>query len=281
MMSGEQMSSTKSWDVISGPGSDLVILGVDFPAAGRDEAGFAELATLIGPGYKFMQTIPPTVSLDERTAGGVYVQRWIQEARRSQWPVKAVLGFCVGSVYAAPITEAIAEWQQPAPKLILLDPMPSDTGVLGLEMYKIIRRLAPLMPSDEVEHAEKKTAELIAEKSEDVEGAAIDLLGIYREFSSPVFARLGLDAVRINEMIRLFASYMSWVSCAAQVDQSRAWKSSTAIMSAEYVRLMSGAEPDGDWMDVIGNKIVFEVTHGNLLRSDDTVQAILEHMETP
>jgi hypothetical protein len=228
-----------------------------------------------------MQTVPPAVSPEEPITGDAYVQRWIQEAMRGQWQVAAVLGFCVGSVYAGPIAESIAEWQQPAPKLILLDPVPSDTGLLALEMYKIIHRLAPLMSPDEVENANSKTAELVAAKPADVVGAATDLVGFYREFSSPVFGRLGLDAVRGNEMIRLFASYMSWVSCAAQIDPSQAWKSSTAIMSAEYVRLASGTAPDGGGMDVIGNKIVFEVAHGNLLRSEATVQAILEHMEAP
>jgi hypothetical protein len=272
------MSSAGSWDVISGPDSGRVILGVDFPAAGRDEAGFSELAALIGPEYRFLQTIPPSVRPDQRVVGAAYVQPWIHQARQARWQVAAVIGYCVGAMYAAPVADSIAEWQQPGPKVILLDPLPADVRLLSLEMHKIIGRLAPLMSPDEVTQARKRTAELVETDPRDVTGTAIALVELYTELGSLAFGRLGLDEGRRDEMVQLFASYMSWIAAAA-TDASAAWDRSTAIMSAEYVRQATGNISDGPHDNPIGSTTIFEVAHADLLRSDCTVKAILEQLE--
>lgn len=275
------MPTASSWDVISGTDSDRVILGVDFPAAGRDEAGFAELAAGLGKGYRFLQTIPPRVSPDRRVVGDAYTEPWIEQARQAQWQVVAVIGYCVGSMYAAPIADRIAEWQQPGPKVILLDPLPADVRLLAMEMHKIIGRLAPLLSADEVENAKHATEELVEAEPRDITGRAIALVDLYRKLGSVVFGRLGLDDRRREEMIQLFASYMSWISGAAAVDPTAAWNRGTAIMSAEYVKQttkdVSAEAGDG----LIGNTMIFDVAHRDLLRSDCTIKAVRYQLEAP
>lgn len=275
------MPRDSSWEDISGADSDRVILGVDFPAAGRDEAGFSELAAGLGNEYRFLQTAPPRVSPDQRVTGDAYTGPWIEQARQAQWRVAAVIGYCVGGMYAAPIADRIAEWQQPGPKVILLDPLPADARLLSLEMYKIIARLSPLLSADEAAGARRETDELIKADPHDITGRAIALVGLYRKLGEVAFGRLGLDEGRRDEMIRLFASYMSWIAGAATVDPTAAWNRGTAIMSAEYVKQtlenVSGESSD----DLIGNTMIFDVAHGDLLRSDCTIKAVRHQLEAP
>lgn len=275
------MPTASSWDVISGPDSDRVILGIDFPAAGRDEAGFTDLAAGLGGGYRFLQTIPPRVSPDQRVAGDAYTQPWIHEVRQSQWQVAAVIGYCVGGMYAARIADGIAAWQQPGPKVILLDPLPADVRLLSLEMHKIIGKLAPLLSPGEVEHARHATEELVEADPLDITGRAIALVDLYREIGAIGFGRLGLDEGRREEMIRLFASYMSWIAGAATLDPTTAWNRGTAIMSAEYVRRTVEAVAAEPGESLIGNTMIFDVAHGDLLRSDCTIKAVRYQLEAP
>jgi hypothetical protein len=275
------MPRVSSWEVISGTDSDRVILGVDFPAAGRDEAGLAELAAGIGKGYRFLQTIAPRVSPDQRVTGDAYIEPWIQQARQAQWQVAAVIGYCVGSMYAAPIADRIAEWQQPGPKVILLDPLPADVRLLSLEMHKIIARLAPLLSAEEVADAKQETERLVEADQRDIAGRAIALMDLYRELGSVVFGRLGLNEARREEMIQLFASYLSWIAGAATIDPTAAWNRGTAIISAEYVK-KTLQSVDGDVKDdLVGNTMIFDVAHRDLLRSDCTIKAVRYQLEAP
>lgn len=275
------MPRVSSWDVISGPDSGRVILGVDFPAAGRDEAGFADLAAGLGGEYRFMQTIPRRVSPDQRVVGDAYTEPWIQQVRQAQWQVAAVLGYCVGSMYAAPIADRIAGWQQPGPKVILLDPLPADVRLLSLEMHKIIGRLGPLLSAAEIAYAKQKTEELVAADPSDITGRAIALVELYRELGSVAFGRLDLDEGRCEEMIRLFASYMSWIAGAAAVDPASAWNRGTAIMSAEYVKQTVTDVSSEAEANLIGSTMIFDVAHGDLLRSDCTIRAVRHQLEAP
>jgi hypothetical protein len=278
------MPDYASWNVISEGESNRVILGVDFPAAGRAEASFTELAPGLGSEFGFLQTVAPLLSPDQRVSGDTYTRAWIDDARRSGWQVAAVLGYCLGSVYATAIAESISAWQDAAPKIILFDPLRSDIRLLGLETRKVISRFGPLLSKDEVELAEKRIDEITTPEPgvpADLAEAAVALVALYREIGLPAFGRLGLKDVRKNEMIRLFESYISWTSVAAQVDPMRSWKKSTAIMSTEYVRQSRGDESANIWASIFGEVIALDVAHGDLLRSESTVKVILGQVADP
>ena len=278
------MPDAVSWNVISEGKSNRVILGVDFPAPGRAEGSFTELAAKLGAEFGFLQTTAPPFSPDQRVSAQAYTQGWIDDARRGGWQVAAVLGYCLGSVYTAPIAESISGWQDTAPKVILFDPLRSDIRLLGLETRKVFGRFGPLLSKDEVELAGKRIGEIVASGPgglADLAESAIALVGLYRELGLPAFDRLGLKQARKDEMIRLFDSYMSWMSVAAQVDPMRAWRKSAAIMSTEYVRQSDGDQTAKIWASVFGENIALDVAHGELLRSESTVKAILGQIAGP
>lgn len=278
------MPDAASWNVISEGKSNRVILGVDFPAAGRAEASFTELAAGLGSEFGFLQTVAPRFSPDQRVSADTYTRAWVDDARRSGWQVAAVLGYCLGSVYAAPIAESISAWQDAAPKIILFDPLRADIRLLGLEIRKVISRFGPLLSKDEVELAEKRIDEITTPApgvSADLAEAAVALVALFRDIGQPACARLGLNDARKNEMIQLFESYISWTSVAAQVDPMRSWKKSAAIMSTEYVRQSGGDEPADIWASIFGEVIALDIAHGDLLRSESTVKVILGQVADP
>lgn len=254
------MSDTGSWDVIFGAESGQLILCVDFPVAGRREAGFAELAAKIGMKYRFLQAkLPP----GPQVSGPAYVRRWVDEIQGR--PVAAVLGHRIGGVCATALAEGISQWQQ-APPVILFNPQSASVNLLGHELGCAIKAIGSILSDDEIERTGKLAAELAGSASGDVAGAAAAAAGIYWEITSVAYDRVGIGGAYCRNSFVPFQSYMSLVSAAGQIDPGQAWKSSTAIVSS-------------DWAWPAGHGIPVDVSRTDLLRSDSVAKKVLELLE--
>jgi hypothetical protein len=273
------MPDSSSWDVIFGADSSQVVLSVDFPARRRQEAGFLDLATRIGPGYRFLQTKPPAARSWPRLCGDAYVGPWIEGIHHDQHQVLAVLGYRIGSVYAAAIAEGISRWQ-PMPKIILFDPQFSSIELLGLEFHREISSISSLLGDDEIERARKAAAEISQAATSDVANVAAEILECYVEVITVPFERAGLGDARSNKFTVSFESYISWLSAADQIDPSPAWERSTGIASSAYAGLPAGVHLADDDRGLIGQMIPFDVSHADLLRSDSVAQAVLGLLES-
>jgi hypothetical protein len=273
------MSDSSSWDVIFGADSTQVVLGVDFPARRRREAGFLDLATRIGPGYKFLQTKPPAAGSWQRPCGDAYVGPWLEDIRQDRHQVLAVLGYRIGSVYAAAIAEGISQWQ-PMPKIILFDPQFSSIELLGLEFHKEISAISSLLGDDEIERARKAAVEISRAAPGDVVSVAAEIVESYLEAITAPFERAGLGDARSNKFTVSFESYMSWLSAADQIDPGLAWRRSTGITSSAYDELPARAHLADDGRCLIGQMIPFDVGHADLLRSDCVARAVLDLLES-
>ena len=276
------MTGPRSWDVISGASgddSDPVVLGADFPARRRGEAGFPDLASRIGPGYRFLQTRPPTVSCRQPPADAAYVGPWLEGIRRTRPHVLAVLGYRVGSVYAAAIAEGIAQWQ-PMPKIILFDPQFSSAELLCLEFHREISSISSLLGDDEIERAMEVAAEIALAAGPDVAGMAAEMVGNYLEAVTPAFERAGLGDARDEKFTRSFESYISWLCAAGLIDPSSAWERSTGIASSAYATLPARPRPAGDGPGLVGRMIPVDVGHADLLRSETVARAVLDLLES-
>jgi hypothetical protein len=201
--------------------------------------------------------------------GDAYVAPWIEGIRQGQHQVLAVLGYRIGSVYAAAIAEGIAQWQA-MPKIILFDPQFASIELLSLEFRREISSITSLLGDDEIERARKVAAEFSQVAPSDVADAAAEMVESYLEIISIPFERVGLGDARSNKFTASFESYMLWLSAADQIDPSLAWKLSTGIASSAYAGL-----PAGDGRGLIGQMIAFEVNHAELLGSDSVAQAVL------
>jgi hypothetical protein len=271
------MPDANSWNVISDVDSDQVVLGIDFPVTGRAEADFAELMTKIGsrwPRYRFLETVPPDIGLAGRPSPDAYTGQWVQDVQQGQWQVVAVLGYCVGGVLAARVCESISQ-RQPPPQVILFDPQFSDERLFRAEAYRVFGLIKPFLTDDKIGYAKERIDEITGSGLDDMTDIGTGLVELYREMGSVAFAKLGLDDTRQKEMVRIFESYMSWLSAASRIDPTPVWRLSSAIMSADYVALAGQDSSVGAARGSVGHQIPVEARHGDLLRSDSVVEMVL------
>jgi hypothetical protein len=264
------MPGSGSWNALAGADSSPLILCVGFPVARHREPGFTELAKKISLKYRFMQARLPAARLSQRVSASAYVNQWIDGLRDR--PIAAVLGYRVGSAYAAAIAEALSR-RQHTPRAILLDPQPANTWFLGHELHMEISSISSLLSDDEIESARKLTTE-IAESESDVASAATTTAEIYWEISSAAFDRAGIGGSYCSKSFAPFESYISLISAASQIDPSSVWKCSTALLSSDYVADL----PDRTFL-TDESSIQFDVPHTGLLRSDSVAETILNLLE--
>jgi len=273
------MPTSNHWDVIFNPGSPHTVLGIDFSGMKRRAASFAELALNIGSGYRFLQARPVAVGPGRRPCSYEYIVSWVEGARQDGNPMRAVLGHCVGGVYAAIAAESISQWQL-EPDIILLDPQFASTEFLSHELHKEINATRSLMSEDEIEYATKIASEVSDLKSLDMVQIATYAVESYLEIITPAFERAGLGDARGSRLNEHFVSYMAWLSVAAELDPSRVLKKSTVITSRDYAELPgrmffndNAGSPAARW-------IVCDVSHADLLRSDSVAKKVLDVLES-
>jgi hypothetical protein len=271
-----------NWSVVSTAESNRIILAVDFPAAGRNEAGFDDLTAKMGSGWSAFgvrQTVPPPVRLVERPSGEFYTEHWMQGAEWSKYEVVAVFGYCVGSVYAAEIAQRLTQWQV-EPEVILFDPQLTDSALLAAEMHKMIGMAGPIFSAEQAGEARDRATRIVEAHGDHLFDAALEIVDLYREMATIAFRKIGLNDARRDEVVQLFESYMTWLSAAAQVDPSEVWKRATAITSSDYAIM----ENRGDTTvlnatKVIGRRFPLEIGHADLMRSDQAVRILRERAE--
>jgi hypothetical protein len=273
------MPTSNHWDVIFNSGSPHTVLGIDFSGMKRREASFTELALRIGSGYRFLQARPVTVRPGRRPCSYEYIVSWVEGARQDGNPTRAVLGHCVGGIYAAIAAECISQWQL-EPDIILLDPQFASTEFLSHELHKEISATRSLMSEDEIEYARKIASEISDFKSRDMVQIATYAVESYLEVITPAFERAGLGDACGSKLNEHFVSYMAWLSAAAELDPSRALKKSTVIMSRDYAELPGRILSDDDADSLAGRWIVCDVSHADLLRSDSVAKEVLDVLES-
>src|SRR4051812_29459719 len=167
-------------------------------------------------GLGVRQTVPPPVRLTGRPAGDFYTEHWINGVAWEKYEVVAVLGYCVGSVYAAEVAQRLTRWQA-EPEVVLFDPQLTDGQLLAAEMHKMIGMAGPIFSAQEAREASVCATGIIATHSGGLYDAAVAIVGLYREMATIAFRRIGLNDARRDEVVQLFESYMTWLAAAAQV----------------------------------------------------------------
>ena len=273
------MSTSSYWDVIFNGDSEQTVLGIDFSGRRRREASFTELASRIGPEYRFLQARPVTLRPGQQQPSSYeYVVSWVEGARQDGNPMRAVLGRCVGSIYAAVVAEYISQWQL-EPNIILFDPQFATTEFLGHELHKEISASSSLMSDDEIKRARKIASEIADLNPWDMVQIATYALESYLQIITPAFERAGLGDARDGNLNQYFVSYMRWLSVAAELDSSSALKKSIIIMSRDYSGLPGRMVFNDNANSLASRCIVCDVSHADLLRSDSAAKAVVDLLE--
>jgi hypothetical protein len=253
------MTAVEPWRVLSEADDEEIVLVCDFPTQIRPEASFSHLAPLLHPARTVWEAVPPQTGSQEGWSSKDYVAFWMDRLTSADVRVGAVLGFCAGCVFAAAVTEEVAEWQGRAPELVLFDPEQPTGGALYAQYHRGAELFGSVLSAEEVADVLGQGQKLLQD-NDDVQVFGPALSRLYAEVGDTAFARVGLDPVRRAELSATFASFVSWVVAADQIDPTAAWAKATAITSS------TGSAAAG----LASREIRLDVPHVDLLR-DPTV----------
>lgn len=256
------MTQLSGWKVLgSGRAGGDLVLAVDFATTGRSNSAFSDLAPRLDPALAVWET--------RQGAGAAplsaedHLALWDGEAAADGRRVRAVLGYCAGSLFAGELAARIAARQGEAPHLVLLEPeVPAPAG-LYRDFAAMMDQFASVLTPDEVGAAQR---EADAARTDDVDfGAYGDVLvRIFTERAGAAFAREQLDTELLDEFVAVFRSYVSYLDAARRIDPAAAWRTGTAVRSRTP---SAGAPPAGRTVDV-------DVDHADLLRDARTAEVV-------
>jgi hypothetical protein len=281
------MTETVAWRPLTaagpatgGPatGQGGLILAVDFDTTGRPEARFSDLVANLAPGYEVRETLPPSAGTADAASGEGYVAHWAREIERDKPRVRALLGFCAGSVYAAALAERITAWQEAAPRLILFDPELIRPQSLMWQFHKVVGFMAGVISDAEIAEA-RAAGQRVYDETTEVAALKDGLMRLVREIGDPAFARAGLDKPRREELLGVFDAFMSYLAAASDIDPGEAWRSAVAYSSASPLSGLNGMRSAGltsPGEALVGEEIRIETEHATMLADKNLAIAVSE-----
>ena len=253
------MTAPGAWRRTGGAGGGRTVLAVDYDTTGRPEATFDQLADLLGDApLDIWHTVQPPAEVADRLA-------WWQDGPAGAGPVEAVMGYCVGSVFAAELADRIAERQGSRPALLLFDPEPVDDGSVQRDFLKALDTMTVL--SDQERAGYRGQAEAVGlALADDFAAAAAGVVAVYRTAARVAFDRLGLDDEMSEELIDLFRLYVDYLTAAHRLSPEAAWANAVALTSA-------GSSPGAGRAQ---RELNFDVGTAALLEDDRVALAVRE-----
>ncbi|MGW2183516.1 hypothetical protein ACWCXX_36960 [Streptomyces sp. NPDC001732] len=255
------MTKLNGWKVLSaGRGSDLV-LTVDFATTGRSDSSFSDLAPRLDPQLTVWETRQPD-SGDGMSAED-YIELWAREVEDSGLTVRAVLGYCAGSVFAGELAARIGERQEQPPRFVVFDPEVPDRAGLDRDFTAMMDQFAAVLSPEEVAAARRASQEARTD-APDFAAFGDELVRIFREQAGAAFVREELDTELLEEFAAVFRSFVSYLDAARQIDPTAAWRTATAVNSNSATE---GALLARESVDI-------PVDHVDILRSPLTAEAV-------
>lgn len=222
-----------SWQILRKGGQGGLTLTVDFTSTGRTQACFRDLVPLLSTPGEIWETVAPAAGAEDTMSGADYVARWVKGVRRRERVVSTVVGYCAGAVFAGPLAHALADVQDEAPTLVLLDPeLPNIVG-LYRDFHAAADALTTILSADEINkfHVDGGA---VQEKYgfDDLSLIGPALAGIFRDAIDVAGRRLGLDDDLRAELSGSFASFVGYLRAATELDPIPTWRTGISISSA-------------------------------------------------
>lgn len=251
-----------------------MILTADFSATGRTVGSFSDLFKFFPSDFMVWETVPPKPGDERGMTATDHVDRWLSDLQGRDLHIHAILGYCVGAVFAARLAEYVREWQEVAPTLILFDPERPDARLLRRHYDDALSVISAVMTPAEVDAARRGGEEAVRD-NEDLSKVAHALSDLVIAVSGPVFARAGLDVVRRTELTGTFSSFLSYLVAASEIDPTQTWTNAVAISSASPGNGLN-VLPRSARNGIVAREIRFDLPHGELLRDKDVAHAMCE-----
>jgi hypothetical protein len=271
------MTTTAAWTPLTdiGDSAAAVVLAVDYPFTGRPEAGFTDLVAKLPRTLPVWETVPPVRGAETGMTGADYVDRWYGEV--GDRPVRAVLGFCAGSVYATALADRLSGGGAgKRPTLLLFDPEAPNAITVYWQFHKVIDGLGVVLTPDEVTEAQR-AGQRVSEQTTDLPELGRRLLEVFRGVATVAFDRARLDAVRRADFVDTVTAFMSYLVAAATIDVSAGFRGATAISSRTRTNGLNLVPPE-ERAGLVDRELRFDIEHADLLRDPDVVRAVAEHL---
>ncbi|MEU8627796.1 hypothetical protein [Streptomyces sp. NPDC048669] len=276
------MPSPTVWNVVSDAGSGAeshadadIVLAADFPVTGRNEGGFADLALGLKLDCALWQTVAPVRDPQTDALDDTYLEPWLSEVAASGRTVRAVLGYCAGSVFAGVLAEKIGARQGAVPRVVLFDPELVDAPTVHLQFGRVIGNMTTVLTAEEIAEL-SGAAEKLAAQGDVAPGAfAAGLYAAFHPIGTSALRRAGLDEGYAGELVQLVGSFMSYLATAAGLDPRPGWQGATVVTSASEssglnrMRTTPGVAPIE-----VADERRFEVEHRDLLRTPAIAETV-------
>ncbi|WP_306337748.1 hypothetical protein [Streptomyces sp. KL118A] len=249
----------------AGAGAD-VVLAVDFYGTGRQEATFRHLCELLPDAPEVWHAVPPSVDGDWSAATGAGHLRWWTEglaAVAGERRVRAVVGYCAGSVFASALADGLAERQGDRPTVVLFNPGAPGVATLTRDFRGLVEGMDVLTDEERGGMLTEIEAIRQAHAPDALVPVAEQYAALYRKGCELLCQRLEVDAELGDELAAVLHSYLAYLTAALDVPPNPAWRSATSITSREH----RGA-------DFTDTERGFDVARADLLSSRDVAAAV-------
>lgn len=249
--------TTGAWRCLR-QGDGEIIATVDF-LPGRFEAGFAELATLLGGTETVLEAVVPAVEPADETD---LVAGWLVGCGDGIGTVKAVLGYCAGASLACALADRVAG-RGVVPAVVLFDPQPVTKWTLYGQFVRVVEAVESFGRAGCLQDEILRARELV-ERSE---GPGSDLTNRladrYRTLVGSALAELDVEAGYVDELHQRFLGYLGYLELARRTPLRSSECEPFVILSATHENV-----PDG-WPSQR-----FEVARSELLRNEAVARAV-------
>ena len=248
-----------NWRQLSDQGPDLVPC-LDFPGA-RAAASFADLAAGVRADACFLQIGQVGAGAGPLAA---CAGRWADELLAAGRPVRAVLGFCAGTVLAACLAEAIAA-TGPPPVVVLFDAVPVTGSTLTEQFTSVLEASARHLSADELADARGLAEQLAEAYPDDLPRISATLTGRYDRLMGAVAGRLGVSDVFRQELTGTFTAYLDYLLLASEGGFDMRTTIPVFLTSAGYEPPVTGAR-----------SIALDIGHDDLLRDAEVHKLVAD-----
>jgi hypothetical protein len=263
------MEKLESWKVLTAGSRPDLVLAVDYSSTGRRESGFPDLAEDLDRSYPLWETAQPPLGAEATMSAQDYIDRWVDEARATGRPVRAVLGYCVGSVFAGAIAAEIARWQPTPPLLVVFDPSVPISSNLMLDFDNVLTHYAGILGADQVAQAQESARGAYA-ANDDFQWLSARYAEIFREVVVTAFDREGLEPEHATELADTFLSFIGYLNAARPLDPKPWWANGIAV----------SAVPPTEHAQFAGRQINLDVPHVNILRGAEVARIVSDLLDS-
>ncbi|NUT41652.1 MAG: hypothetical protein HOV86_16865 [Thermoactinospora sp.] len=272
------MNLVTAWTTLKESDSSDLVLCIDFTGTGRAEAGFSELVARVDIDATFWHVEPPGVAPGSGIDGRQYLASWLEPVTASGKTVRAVMGYCVGAVYAGELADRLAGTQERPPALILFDPEPTSLANIYFQFGKVFEILSSILSQQDVAVTQEARDRLLHQEGVTIESYAEQLYATFSQVAHNAFARAGLDMEYAEEMLGTFSAFLSFMSLADQFDPWDSWKRAVVVSSSSQLNGLKKARASGIEPQV-AEELEFERPHADLFRSEEIARAVTKVLE--